>query len=71
LGLKDGWYWQRGNLEITLTETATKRVRGTQRWVIKGNATDKENAFRRALSETDALLKKELGATIIGMATTH
>lgn len=69
LGLKEGWYWQRGNLEVSLTETATGRVRGTQRWAIKGTATDKENAFRRALNETDALLKKELGTTIIGMAT--
>ena len=69
LGLVEGWYWQRGNLEISLTETATGRVRGTQRWAIKGTATNRENSFGRALNETDALLKKELGATIIGMAT--
>lgn len=69
LGLKEGWYWQRGNLEISLTETDTGRVRGTQRWAIKGTATDKDSAFRRALNETDAILKKELGAAIVGMAT--
>jgi hypothetical protein len=71
LGLKEGWYWQRGNLEISLTETATGRVRGTQRWPIKGTAMDKESALRRALDEADAVLKKELGATIIGMATSR
>lgn len=71
LGLKEGWYWQRGNLEISVTEAATGRVRGTQRWPIKGTATDKASAIRRALDEADAVLKKELGATIIGMATSH
>ena len=71
LGLKEGWYWQRGNLEISVSEAVTGRVRGTQRWAIKGSATDKESAIRRALDEADAILKKELGATIIGMATSH
>jgi len=71
LGLKEGWYWQRGNLEISVSEAATGRVRGTQRWPIKGSATDRETAIRRALDEADAILKKELGATIIGMATSH
>ncbi|MEQ6342797.1 MAG: LPP20 family lipoprotein [Gammaproteobacteria bacterium] len=69
LGLKQGWYWQRGNLEVSMSEAATGRVLGTQRWPIKGSATDKESAIRRALDEADAVLKKELGATIIGMAT--
>lgn len=69
LGLKQGWYWQRGNLEISLSDAATGRVRGTQRWPIKSSATDKASAIRRALDEADAVLKKELGATIIGMAT--
>ena len=71
LGLKEGWYWQRGNLEISVSEAVTGRVRGTQRWAIKGTATDKETAIRRALDEADAILKKELGAAIIGMATSH
>lgn len=71
LGLKEGWYWQRGNLEISVSEAATGRVRGTQRWAVKGTATDRETAIRRALDEADAILKKELGATIIGMAITH
>lgn len=68
LGLKDGWYWQRGDLEISLSEFATGRVRGSQRWPIKGNAPDKATALRRALDEADAVLKKELGKAIVGMA---
>ena len=27
--LRDGWYWQRGTVEVTLTEAANNRVRGT------------------------------------------
>ena len=71
LGLKEGWYWQRGNLEISVSEAVSGRVRGTQRWPIKGSATDKESAIRRALDEADEVLKKELGAAIVGMATNH
>ena len=71
LGFKEGWYWQRGNLEISVSEAVTGRVRGTQRWPIKSSAADRETAIRRALDEADAILKKELGATIIGMATSH
>ena len=68
LGLKDGWYWQRGNLEISLSDVATGRIRGTQRWPIKSNATDKGTALTRALDEANTVLKKELGKAIVGMA---
>lgn len=71
LGYKEGWYWQRGVLEVTLTETANNRVRGTRRWNIKSNAPDKESAAKRALSHADAVLKQELRGAIIEMATSH
>jgi len=71
LGLKEGWYWQRGNLEISVSEAVSGRVLGTHRWPVKGTATDKETAIRRALDEADAILKKELGATIVGVATSQ
>jgi hypothetical protein len=71
LGLKDGWYWQRGVLEVTLTETTTNRVRGTRRWTIKSNAPDKESAVKRALNQTDTVLKQELRTAIIDMATSR
>ena len=69
LGLKDGWYWQRGNLEITLTETANNRVRGTKQWSIKGNAQNTTEAVQRAMDQADAILKRELGDAIVSMAT--
>lgn len=71
LGLKEGWYWQRGDLEITLSEAVTGRVRGTQRWFVKGAAPDKGTAARRALDEADAVLKKEMRAAIINMAVSQ
>ncbi|MBU0621430.1 MAG: LPP20 family lipoprotein [Gammaproteobacteria bacterium] len=67
LGLKDGWYWQRGSLEITLIETAGNRIRGTRQWIVKGNAQNKEGSTRRAMDQADAILKQELGGAIIEM----
>jgi len=71
LGLEKGWYWQRGVLEISLSETATGRVRGTRRWTVKSSATDRESAAKRAMNQADAILKKELRAAIIDMANSH
>ena len=71
LGFKEGWYWQRGVLDVTLSEKATDRVRGTRRWTIKSNAPDKESAARRAMSQADTLLKQELRTAIIEMANTR
>lgn len=71
LGLQEGWYWQRGVLEVTLSETGTARVRGTRRWNIKSNAPDRESASKRALNQADSILKQELRAAIIDMATTR
>lgn len=68
LGLQEGWYWQRGNLEITLSETAANRIRGTRQWRIKGNAPNKDGAILRAMNQADAILKQELGSAIIEMA---
>ncbi len=65
---RDGWIWQRGTLEISLTETANGRVRGTKRWDIKASATDHDTAVKRALNQADDILKKELGPTIVSMA---
>jgi len=71
LGIIDGWYWQRGNLEISVSETATGRVRGAQRWPVKSSGRDRATAIRRALDEANEVLRKELGATITGMANSQ
>jgi hypothetical protein len=69
LGLQEGWYWQRGTLEVRLTETATNRARGSQRWPIKTSARDRASSRSRALDEADRILKKELRGTVVGFAT--
>lgn len=71
LGFQNGWDWQRGVLEVTLSETATGRVRGARRWTVKGSAPDKETAAKRALNQTDTILKQELRAAIIEMVNSH
>ncbi len=67
LGLQDGWYWQRGNLEVTLTEAGNGRVRGTKRWPIKSSAQDRKSSIERALGQADTVLKQELRSAIIAM----
>lgn len=71
LGLQAGWYWQRGVLEISLSEAATGRVRGTRRWTVKSSAPDRESAAKRALNQADAILKRELRTEIIDMVNSH
>jgi hypothetical protein len=71
LGFQNGWDWQRGVLEINLSEAATGRVRGTKRWTVKSSAPDEETAAKRALNQTDAILKQELRTAIIDMVNSH
>jgi hypothetical protein len=65
----NGWYWQRGVLEVRLLEGATSRVRGAQRWPIKTSALARDGAVKRALDRADAILKKDLRSTIIVFVT--
>lgn len=69
LGRKEGWYWQRGSIEVTLIETAANRVRGTKSWIIKGSALNAAEARQRALQEADTMLKKDLRRTLTGFAS--
>jgi hypothetical protein len=71
LGVQKGWDWQRGVLEVNLSEKATGRVRGTKRWNVKSSAPDTASAIKRALNEADAILKQELRPTLIDMVSSH
>ncbi len=68
LGQKEGWYWNRGTVEVTLTEAANGRVRGAKSWSVKGSATDAATARTRALAQAETALKKDLRATLTGFA---
>jgi hypothetical protein len=71
LGMQNGWDWQRGVLEVNLSDAATGRTRGTKRWNIKSSAPDKPTAIKRAVNDADAILKQELRPTIIDMVNSH
>jgi hypothetical protein len=71
LGVQKGWDWQRGVLEISLSEKTTGRVRGTKRWNVKSSAPDTASAIKRALNAADAILKQELRPTLIDMVSSH
>jgi DNA-binding FrmR family transcriptional regulator len=68
LGLQSGWYWQRGTLNISLSDASTGRVRGTKRWDVKASAVNSAEASKRALDQADGILQRELGAAIIELA---
>lgn len=68
-GLRDGWYWTQGALEIKLYDRHDGRMRGTYRWEIKGAGQQPGLARQRALEQVDAILKKELRATLIAFAS--
>lgn len=68
LGRQDGWYWQRGVLEIRVRDSATGRVRGTRRWPLKVSALERAVARQRALDAAAELLRRELRATLIEFA---
>ncbi len=65
LGWREGWYWQRGVLSISLKEAANERVRGSKRWDIKTSAQDHAVSLQRAVDQAGAILKKELRETIL------
>lgn len=64
---REGWYWKKGTLEISLSDAANK-VRGTRRWDIKSSALSRDDAQRRALDQVNKILKGDLRAVLIGFA---
>lgn len=68
LGARDGWHWQRGVLEVRLSDRAGGRVYGSKRWEIKAAGADATRARQRAFDQIDTILKNELRATVIGFA---
>ncbi len=65
LGWREGWYWQRGILSISLREAVNDRVRGSKRWDIKTSAQDHAVSLQRAVDQASFILKKELRDTML------
>ena len=68
LGARDGWYWLRANVEISLVEQKTGRVRGSQSWPLKVSAQDRRTARSRLMLETEKLFAQELRPAILNFA---
>ena len=66
---KQGWYWQRGTLEITLSQAASQKVLGNKRWNIKESAQGRAMSRKRVRDQIDKILKKELRQTIISFGS--
>lgn len=67
-GRRDGWFWQRGLIEVSLAEAASGRVRGTRTWTVKASGVERETARVRLLREVETVLKRDLRATLTGFA---
>ena len=66
-----GWYWQKGILEIILQEQASKKFRGSKQWPIKESSQDKKMSAKRVHDKIDHLLKTQLRETLIGFGTAN
>lgn len=69
LGRRDGWYWVRGTLEISLVERDSGRVRGSRTWPLKAAGQEASTAKSRVLQEAEKVLKEELRPTIVAFAS--
>ncbi len=66
---KDGWYWQRGTLEINLLNPATKESHGSKRWSIKVSSQNRALSEKRARDEISSILNSELRKSLIQFAS--
>lgn len=63
---KDGWYWVRGRVELTLREPGGNRVLGTHSWPLKASAQQPEAARMRATEQISNTLARELRRVVVG-----
>ncbi len=61
----DGWYWYRGNLQISLRDSRTGNSAGQHRWPLKVSSRSQENARQRLRDEINRILSSQLRNTLI------
>ncbi len=66
-----GWYWQRGTLEINLIQANSQQAQGSKRWNIKESSQNHAISKKRVRDRIDKILKNELGKTIISFGSTQ
>lgn len=64
LGLRQGWYWLRGKLSVSLVEKDGK-VRGQKQWSVKASALQQNEAESRLLTQISKKLNAELKNAIL------
>ena len=64
---KDGWYWGRGLLVITLSDPQNV-VHGQKEWPIKVSAQEQAQVMMRAERKANDILQQELLATMVGFS---
>lgn len=65
---KQGWYWQRGTLEIRLIDALSGVTRGSHSWDLKASATEKSQLLARFKQAIDKSLRAELKGVLIDIA---
>ncbi len=69
LGLREGWYWVRGTLEVVLRDQQGA-VRVDKRWEVKASGQQSETANHRVMDRIAGILKEDLRNTILHAAMT-
>lgn len=66
-----GWFWQRGTLEINLRDPDTKKSYGSQHWSIKVSSQNEALAKKRVRDKINSILNNEIRQTLIQFASTN
>jgi hypothetical protein len=66
-GLKDGWYWFRGSLEIILRDNSNDKLLVSERWPLKVSGATKPQAEVRLRDQLQQRLNLELKTALLGV----
>lgn len=66
-----GWYWQRGSLEVNLIDPSNNRSRGNKRWSIKVSSQNKALSEKRVRDNISTILNKQLRKALIQFASAN
>lgn len=68
LGLREGWYWLRAKLTLSMIQ-ANGKIRGSQEWPLKVSALQRNDAESRLMTQVSRTLNLQLKSAIIAFAT--
>ncbi len=67
VGMKDGWYWFRGSLEIILRDNRNDKLLVSERWPLKVSGATKPQAEVRLRDQLQQRLNLELKTALLGV----